>query len=45
MEYALIAFLIAVVIIFAVTVIGTGMGTLFNRIADCVQNATNGGAC
>ena len=40
MEYALLAGLIAVVIVVAVTGVGTGVNTLFTFVASKVSNAT-----
>lgn len=40
-EYALLASLIAVAILFGVRAYATNLGQLFNRIAECV----NGGGC
>lgn len=39
-EYALIAALLALAIIAAVTLVGTNLETLFNRIAAILANAT-----
>jgi pilus assembly protein Flp/PilA len=41
-EYGLIAALIAVVIITAVSLVGTNLTCIFNRIADCLRGATVG---
>lgn len=38
-EYALIAALIAVVVIAAVTTLGQNIGTVFNNIADTILNS------
>ena len=38
-EYGLIAALIAVVIILAVTAVGTNLRTIFNKVADNLANA------
>lgn len=40
-EYGLIAALIAVVIIAAVTLVGTRLSCTFNRIAACLINSTS----
>lgn len=43
-EYGLIAALIAVAIIAAITIVGTELNTTFTTIRDALQNAnTNGG--
>ena len=39
-EYGLIAALISVIIITAVTIVGTQLSTVFNSIATALQNAT-----
>ena len=39
-EYGLIAALIAAVIVIAVKSIGTGLNTVFLKIADCVKSPT-----
>jgi pilus assembly protein Flp/PilA len=39
-EYGLIAALIAVVIVIAVKSVGTGLNTVFLKIADCVKSPT-----
>lgn len=45
-EYALIGSLIAVVIVVAVTAVGTSTSTLFGVVASCVSFAISGaGAC
>jgi pilus assembly protein Flp/PilA len=41
-EYGLIAALIAVVIIAAVSTVGTNLTCIFNRIADCLRGSTVG---
>ena len=41
-EYGLIAALIAIAIIVAAALIGTRLSCLFNRVADCLINSTNG---
>ncbi|TAN54868.1 MAG: Flp family type IVb pilin [Betaproteobacteria bacterium] len=40
-EYGLLAALIAVAIILASTAIGTQLGALFERLANCLANANN----
>lgn len=44
-EYGLIAALIAVVIIAAVSAIGGGLQTTFNNIAACLGDTSGGGTC
>jgi pilus assembly protein Flp/PilA len=39
-EYGLIAALIAVAIIFALTTLGTNLSDMFNEVADTVSNAS-----
>jgi pilus assembly protein Flp/PilA len=41
-EYGLIAALIAVVIIAAITAVGTNLTCIFTRIADCLISPTTG---
>ena len=40
-EYGLLAALIAVAIILASTAIGSQLGTIFERLANCLANANN----
>lgn len=44
-EYGLIAALIAVVIIGAVSAIGGGLDTTFSNIAACLGDTSAGGTC
>ena len=44
-EYGLIAALIAILIVAAVSIIGTQLNIVFTTIADCLKNAVAGTGC